>query len=287
MIAASAGAASSQTNSTPGVAVGPQYDSVHVYVSEPDFDRFVSSFVATFGGTVSTKGAVSVTPTPSSTDSQLVLSPVGTISVFGFRTPIPYPFGAERNGYLVSDIDGAVASARAHGAALVVAPFNDPIGRDAVIEWPGGVFMQLYWHTATPHYGALATVPENRIYISPDSADTFIRDFNGFAQATIVSDIAHAPGVEIGRPFTTYRRVRIRSTFGDIVLIVSDGFLPYPFGREVAGYRVADLHNALTSAVTAGATILVPAFSAADRQSAIVQFPGGYIAELHSNGVAR
>jgi hypothetical protein len=30
------------------------------------------------------------------------------------------------------------------------APFDDPIGRDAVIQWSGGANMQLYWHTTPP-----------------------------------------------------------------------------------------------------------------------------------------
>jgi len=156
---------------TPAVAVGPQYDTTHVYVAPDDFDRFVASLVTTFGGTTSKEGEFTVTPTPSLTMSQLVLTPVGTLSIFGFKTPIPYPFGAERTGYLVTDIDVAVRAARAHGAALTVATFPDPIGRDVIIQWPGGVNMQLYWHTTAPNYPPLRTVPENRVYVSPDSAD--------------------------------------------------------------------------------------------------------------------
>src|SRR3954452_6962901 len=76
-------------------AVGSQYDTTHVYVRPEDFDRFVSSVVATFGGTTSKQGVFTVTPTPSQTMSQLVLTPAGTLSVFGFKTPIPYPFGSE------------------------------------------------------------------------------------------------------------------------------------------------------------------------------------------------
>jgi hypothetical protein len=34
----------------PAVAVGPQYDSTHVYVAPEDVDRFAQSFLATFGG---------------------------------------------------------------------------------------------------------------------------------------------------------------------------------------------------------------------------------------------
>jgi hypothetical protein len=32
------------------VAVGPQYDTAHVYVAPEDVDRLVASFLATFGG---------------------------------------------------------------------------------------------------------------------------------------------------------------------------------------------------------------------------------------------
>ena len=80
---------------TPEIAVGPQYDTTHVYVAPQDFDRFVTSLVATFGGTTTKQGVFTVTPTPSSTMSQLVLTPVGTLSVFGFKTSVPYPFGSE------------------------------------------------------------------------------------------------------------------------------------------------------------------------------------------------
>src|SRR5450755_2396175 len=72
------------STSTPGVA--PQFDTTHVYVSPEDFDRFVASLLATFGGTTTKQGVFTVTPTESSTMSQLVLTPVGTLSVFGFKT---------------------------------------------------------------------------------------------------------------------------------------------------------------------------------------------------------
>src|SRR3984885_16283049 len=121
--------------------VGPQYETTHVYVSPEDFDRFVASLVATFGGTTSKQGVFTVTPTPSQTMSQLVLTPAGTLSVFGFRTPVPYPFGVERTGYLVTDLDAAVHAAQADGADVLVTPFKDPIGNDAAIQLPGRVNM--------------------------------------------------------------------------------------------------------------------------------------------------
>ncbi len=167
--------------SAANLGVGAQYDSTHVYVAPQDFDRFVASVVATFGGSASKQGVFTVTPTPSSTISQIVLTPVGILSVFGFKTPVPYPFGVERTGYLVSDLDEAVRSARAAGADVLVSPFNDPIGRDAIIQWPGGVNMQLYWHTTAPSYAALQTIPENRVYVSPDRAAAFTRSFLAFS----------------------------------------------------------------------------------------------------------
>jgi len=280
--AATAGAQTSPASSSPAVAVGPQYDTTHVYVAAEDFDRFVTSFVATFGGSTSKQGVFTVTPTPSSTMSQLVFTPVGTVSVFGFKTPIPYPFGSERTGYLVTDLDAAVHAARASGADVIVALFNDPIGRDAIVQFPGGVNMQLYWHTTAPNYAKLQTIPENRVYVSPDRADDFIRSFVAFSGGTVTGDDAKAPGVEIGRPSDTYRRVRIASTFGNVAVLVTDGHLPYPYGRELTGYETTDLDATLTKAKSAGARVLVEPYSADDRRSALVQFPGGYIAEIHA-----
>src|ERR1700733_904993 len=115
--------------------VGPQYDTTHVYVQPEDFDKFVNSLLATFGGTKTKQGVFTVTPTPSKTMSQLVLTPVGTLSVFGFQTPIPFPFGIERTGYLVQDLDAAASAAKADGADVIVALFPDPIGRDVIIQW--------------------------------------------------------------------------------------------------------------------------------------------------------
>lgn len=263
-------------------AVSPQYDTTHVYVAPENFDRFVASLIATFGGTTTKQGVFTVTPTPSQTMSQLVLTPAGTLSVFGFKTPIPYPFGDERTGYLVTDMDGAVASAKASGADVIVQTFPDPIGRDAVIRWPGGVNMQLYWHTTAPNYPALASVPENRVYLSPERADTFVKDFLAFSHGRVVSDDAKAPGVEIGRPNDTYRRIRLESGFGKIAVLVSDGHLPWPYGREMTGYEVADLDATLAKAKAAGVEVLVQPYQGERRRAAMVRFPGGYIAEIHA-----
>ena len=176
-------------------------------------------------------------------------------------------------------MDTAIRSAKANEADVVVAPFNDPIGRDAIVQWPGGVYMQLYWHTTAPNYAKLDRVPENRVYVSPGRADAFVRAFVGFSQGKIVSDDRNAPGIEVGRPKDTYRRVRIDSTFGKIAVLVTDGQLPYPYGREMSGYEVANLADTVSKAKAAGATVLVDPYTADGRQAAIISFPGGYIAE--------
>jgi hypothetical protein len=265
-----------------GVAVAPQYDSTHVYVAPEDFDRFVASLTATFGGTTSKQGTFTVTPTPSQTLSQLVLTPIGTLSVFGFKTPIPYPFGAERTGYLVRNLDEALRKAQNAGAEVLVAPFPDAIGRDALIQWPGGINMQLYWHTTPPSYAALDSVPENRVYVSSDRASEFVQQFVKFSGGSIRADVAEAPGVEIGKPGDKYRNVLLDSRFGKINVIATDGHLPWPYGPETTGYEVRDLALTLTKAQTAGVTVLVQPVVSRGRQSAILKFPGGYIAEVHS-----
>ncbi|HDR9507159.1 glyoxalase [Burkholderia cepacia] len=268
---------------TPTLAVGPQYDTTHVYVAPEDFDRFTDSFVATFGGSKSKQGVFQVTPTPSQTMSQLVFTPAGTISVFGFKTPVPWPFGAERTGYLVTDMDAAMKVAREHGAEVIVDTFPDPIGRDAVIAWTGGVKMQLYWHTQAPNYAALQTIPENRVYVSPQSVRKFVHDFVKFSNGKVVSDNLKAPGIEIGRPNDTYRRIRITSGFGKMTVLVTDGQLPYPYGHETTGYEVPDLAATLKQAQAAGVNVLVPSYTADGRDAALVQFPGGYVAEIHAS----
>jgi hypothetical protein len=65
-------------------------------------------------------------------------------------------------------------------------------------------------------------------------------------------------------------------------VIVTDGHLPYPYGRENTGYEVDDLDATLAKAGSLRVSVLVPPFASQGRKSAIVQFPGGYIAEIHS-----
>ena len=142
--------------------------------------------------------------------------------------------------------------------------------------------MQLYWHTTPPSYPALQTIPENRVYVSPERATAFVHSFLAFSHGKVVSDDAHAPGIEIGRVSDTYRRIRISSVFGAMAVLVTDGHLPYPYGREMTGYEVANLADTLGKAKAAGVSVLGGPYAADGRNSAMVQFPGGYIAEIHS-----
>jgi hypothetical protein len=267
---------------TANVAVGPQYDSTHVYVEPADLEAFVASFVATFGGHASKPIVSTVTPTTSSTQFQYIISPVGTLSTFAYTTPIPYPFGLERTGYLVTDMNQAIAAARAAGASILVEPFKDPIGMDAVVEWPGGVKMQLYWHFVAPSYEPLNSIPENRVYLPPDRIDNFTHAFIHFSRGQVISDDWHANGAELGKPGQAYRRIRVESKFGKMQIMATDGHLPFPFGHDICGYEVSDLNETLAKARSHGATVLVEPVELTDRRTALVQFPGGFIAEIHS-----
>jgi predicted enzyme related to lactoylglutathione lyase len=209
-------------------------------------------------------------------------TPVGTVSLFGFLTPIPAPFGTERTGYLVTNMDAAIEKAKASGADVVVTPFPDPIGVDAVIEFPGGVRTQIYWHTTAPSYTPFVTVPENRVYVSPDAVDKFLHCFLAFSGGRVVLDQPDALGDEIGLPGTTFRRIQVESTFGKLLVFVTDHRLPPPHGWETTGYEVDDLTSTLQKATSLGVKVLIPPTAFQWRTSAMVQFPGGYIAEIHS-----
>ncbi|MGW5232562.1 hypothetical protein ACWEQU_09725 [Streptomyces nodosus] len=139
----------------------------------------------------------------------------------------------------------------------------------------------MYWHTIAPSYRPLATVPENRVYVPADAAGAFTRSCLAFTGGSVVSDDRKADTGEIGLSGRTYRRISISSHFGNTLVMVTDRHLPYPFGREVTGYRVTRLTDTLAKAKSAGATVLWGPHRAAGRNSALVRFPGGYVAEIH------
>jgi hypothetical protein len=122
--------------------------------------------------------------------------------------------------------------------------------------------MQLYWHFTPSRNPPLETIPDNRVYVSRDQADNFVNCFVRFAHGKVVSDDKRADAGEIGRAGETYR--------------------PYPFGHETTGYKVQDPDATLEKAMAAGVKILSGPHTAHERRAAIVEFPGGYIAEIHS-----
>lgn len=50
----------------------------------------------------------------------------------------------------------------------------------------------------------------------------------------------------------------------------------------LANDEVANLSDTLQKAKAAGVTVLVPPFASDKREAAVVQFPGGYVAEIHA-----
>jgi hypothetical protein len=51
----------------------------------------------------------------------------------------------------------------------------------------------------------------------------------------------------------------------------------------MTGYEVKNLTETLDKATKAGVTVLVNAYKSEGREAALVQFPGGYIAEIHAS----
>ena len=110
-----------------------------------------------------------------------------------------------------------------------------------------------------------------------------LRSFSLSLTARSFRDDAHAPGIEIGR-----RGPKLSGEFGflrpsALTVFVTDGHLPYPYGREMTGYEVANLAETLAKAKAAGVTVLAEPYSAGGPDGRRwCSFPGGYIAEIHS-----
>lgn len=110
----------------------------------------------------------------------------------------------------------------------------------------------------------------------------FIRSFLEFSHGESISDDAHAPGIELGSPANNYHRIRLQSKFGKITVLAIDGHLLYPYGREMTVYEVYRISDTLSKAKAAGVTVLIGTYRSDRRDAAILQCPGGYIAEIHS-----
>jgi len=176
---------------------------------------FVTSFVADVRcGSLSKQGVITVTPTPSST---MIRSSSSRRSarcpLFGFKTPVPYPFGVERTGYLVKDLDAAVHAARASGADVIVEPFNDPFGRDAVVQWPGRASTcsstGIRRRRATPR---CKRFPKIRVYVSTGTRRGLYPHASSFSPAAVWSATTRRrPASRSADPPMPTGRVRITS----------------------------------------------------------------------------
>jgi hypothetical protein len=54
-----------------------------------------------------------------------------------------------------------------------------------------------------------------------------------------------------------------KAQLGNMLILVPDGNLPYPFGHEVTGYQVKDLDETLSKARASGATVLFKPYTVA------------------------
>jgi len=65
-------------------------------------------------------------------------------------------------------------------------------------------------------------------------------------------------------------------------VLVTDGHLPWPYERELAGYEASNVQDTLARPTAAGPKILAAPHTADRRVSAMVEFPGGYVAEIQA-----
>jgi hypothetical protein len=66
-----------------------------------------------------------------------------------------------------------------------------------------------------------------------------------------------------------------------MLIYVTNGHLPWPYGAETTGNEVDDLGATLAKAKGLGAEVLTDTSDYGGRRSALVRFPGAYIAEIH------
>ena len=112
---------------------------------------------------------------------------------------------------------------------------SDRPGRShTVARWRG-------YATLLAHYRAFVssfkTIPENRVYVSPERTAQFVKSFLDFSHGQLVSDVDPAPGIEIGRHSETFRRIRIKSGFGLLTVFVTDGTFRIPTAAKSRATR--------------------------------------------------
>lgn len=259
---------------------GPDYDSTHIYTTMADVDPLTEQLVAVFGGEVKTYGELNICPQPSLAVVSVILSPYGLLSTFAFSTPVPYPFGQDKHGYRINDRAEMVARADAAGLDLAVAPFDDLGGLQVILRLPGGSALQLYEPPAEMGFPVVQHVPEARLYLGPRTIDPFLEAFATVTLGSVVRDDREADASEVGHE-GTFRRVEFESGYGRLLVLQTNGHQPYPYGWDFTGFAVDDLARKLDAATIAGAQVLIEPHEANGRTSAMVQFRGGFVAELH------
>lgn len=268
----------SSVNSSNYLISGTQNGSTHIYLQSGTLASFTNSIASTFGGSIQQGGTAQITPTPSTVKSAFVFTPVGNFTGFEYTTPVPKPFGNENYGFMVSDMEQALLAARQLGASVMIEPFPDALGRDAVLIWPNGVQMQLFQHFKPQNNQSLKNTPETRLYIPVDRADEFIHSYSQFSLSILVQDRVLVAG---DQPISdgALREVHLTSetSFGNTHIFVTNGHLNVPFGYEVTGYAVDDFQQTYVKAVENQAKTLWSNY----QNSAIIEFPGGYKAEIH------
>ncbi|WIX77247.1 hypothetical protein QRX50_38515 [Amycolatopsis carbonis] len=266
---------------TPVKAFGVEYDASHVYLQHGKLPAFIKSWEATFGGTDNGQNTFQITPTPSKALASIIHSPVGLLAAYDYQTPVPFPFGAEQTGFGVHDPDLGADAALRSGAAVTVTPWTGPVGREAVVQFPGGFASQIWKQFDMSGFTPLTTQPEFRVYLPETTVNAFLASYLKFTGGSVISDVRKADGGEVGAPGTTYHRIRIKTQFGNTVVLAGNGDWTYPYGRDTTGYTVSDVNATVAKAAANGATVLSGPYKSKDRTSVILQFPGGYIAEVH------
>ena len=269
-------------DATLSLAVGAQYDTAHVYVAPADLDRFSDSLIATFGGTKSQKAELTITPTPSKTNWQAVLHSGWHVLCVRFHDADPISV-RPRTNRLPRDRHGC----------------SDPIGESQRSRRCRGTVQRSHW--ARCH----RSVAGRHIYaalLAYDRAELREARQGPRKQGVRVTGSRRCVcprfrGVlaredRLRRPERTRRRGGPTKGYlpprADQLHIREDRraryrwTAPYPYGREISGYEVANLADTVSKAKATGATVLVDPYTADRRQAAIISFPGGYIAEIYS-----
>ena len=150
------------------------------------------------------------------TMSQLVLTPAGSVSVFGFKTPMPYPFGRRTHGLSGDRSRRRRRAAQADGADVLVSSVqrsDRPGRRDPVARRREHAALLAHDAALVP---ALKTIPENRVYVSPERANDFSQLSRRFRTGKVGRTMRTRRVSRSGASPIPYRRDPDPSVFGTV-----------------------------------------------------------------------